>query len=60
MNQFEYDIAIQANTQNEADTKMEALMTIAARLTSNELAKMADVIKNDPFKTALAKKYLGV
>jgi len=60
MNHFEYDIAIQANTENEADTKMEALTVLAARLNANELAKLADVIKNDPFKTALAKKYLGV
>jgi hypothetical protein len=60
MNQFEYEITIQAETENEADTKMEALTILAARLSANELAKMADVIKNDPFKTALAKKYLGV
>jgi hypothetical protein len=55
MNQFEYEITIQAETENEADTKMEALTILAARLSANELAKMADVIKNDPFKTALAK-----
>jgi hypothetical protein len=60
MKKYQYDISIEAASQTEADAKMTALTTLAAKLKPNELAKLAHVIKNDPIKTALAKKYLGV
>jgi hypothetical protein len=60
MNKYRYDMAIEAKTETEADGKMTALITLASKLSANELTKLAHVIKNDPIKTALAKKYLGV
>ncbi len=60
MKKFQYDISIEAKTEQEADSKMSALTILASRLSEKELSKLAHVIKHDPIKTALAKKYLGV
>ena len=60
MKKFKYEISIEALSEQDAQTKMHALATLASRLKPHELEKLAHVIKNDPVKTALAKKYLGV
>lgn len=60
MNTYSYELDIPANTENEADTKMKALIILASKLNSKELEKLAWIIKNDPVKTAFAKKALGV
>ena len=60
MNKYQYEISIEAKTENESDAKMKALTTLASKLSEKELTKLAHVIKHDPIKTALAKKYLGV
>ena len=60
MKKYHYDISIEAKDETEADAKMAALTTLASKLKANELSKLAHVIKHDPVKTALAKKYLGV
>ena len=60
MNKYQYDISIEAKTGTEADAKMTALTTLASKLSQQELTKLAHIIKHDPAKTALAKKYLGV
>ena len=60
MKKYNYDMAIQAATEKEADEKMIALSTIASKLSAKELSKLAHVVKNDPAKTALAKQYLGL
>lgn len=60
MKKYQYDITIEAKTEQEADSKMSALTILASRLSEKELSKLAHVIKHDPIKTALAKKYLGV
>lgn len=60
MKKFSYDITIEASTETEADTKMKALTTLAAKLSAKELDKLAWIVKNDPVKTAIAKKALGV
>jgi hypothetical protein len=60
MKKFHYDISVEAATETEADAKMTALATLAAKLSQKELTKLAHVIKHDPVKTSLAKKYLGV
>ncbi len=60
MKKFHYDISIEAAQETEADAKMTALTTLASKLSQTELTKLAHVIKHDPVKTALAKKYLGV
>lgn len=60
MKRFHYDITIEATQETEADAKMTALTTLASKLSQKELSKLAHVIKHDPVKTSLAKKYLGV
>lgn len=60
MKKYHYDISIEARTETEADAKMNALTILASKLSEKELVKLAHVIKHDPIKTALAKKYLGV
>jgi hypothetical protein len=60
MGKFNYDITVEAATEAEADSKMKALTTVAKKLSTKELVKLADIVQNDPIKTALAKKALGV
>jgi hypothetical protein len=60
MAKFNYDISIEAPTEQEADTKMSALTILASRLSAKELEKLAHIVKNDPVKLSLAKKALGV
>ena len=60
MKKFHYDISIEAKSETEADAKMTALTTLASKLSQKELTQLAHIIKHDPVKTALAKKYLGV
>ncbi len=51
---------IAAKTESEAITKMKALTILASKLNEKELDKLAEIIKNDPIKTAMAKSALGV
>ena len=60
MKKYSYDFEIEANTEKEADAKMQALTIIAGKLNNRELEKLAWIIKNDPIKTALEKQALGV
>jgi len=60
MKKFQYDITIEAKEEKEADTKMAAITTLVSGLTMQELSRLAHIIKHDPVKTALAKKYLKV
>ena len=60
MKKYAYDINIEAATEKESDSKMKALTVLAKKLTATELEKLADIIQNDPQKTALAKQALGV
>ncbi len=60
MSKYQYEITIEAKTETEADSKMTALTTLASKLSQKELTKLVHTIVNDPIKTALAKKYLGV
>jgi len=60
MKKYSYDINIEAQNDAEALTKMKALATLASKLSAKELDKLAWIVKNDPAKTALAKKALGV
>lgn len=60
MKKYTYELEIAAKTEQEADTKMEALLVLAAKLSDKELEKLAHIVKNDPVKLALAKKALGV
>ena len=60
MSRHSYTINIEAKNEKEAEAKMQALTILASRLSEKELSKLAHVIKNDPVKTTLAKRYLGV
>jgi len=60
MKKYHYEIEIAASNEKEADTKMQALTTLAAKLSARELEKLAHIVKYDPVKTAMAKKALGV
>jgi hypothetical protein len=60
MQKFSFDITIEATSQQEAVEKLKAATTLMQRLKANELKKLADVVKNDPVKTAFAKKALGL
>lgn len=60
MKKFKYSISIDAKLETDADEKMKALIILASKLTAKELVGLANIVKNDPIKTALAKKYLGV
>jgi hypothetical protein len=60
MKKFNYDISIEAPSEKEADVKMKALTALASRLTAKELDKLAHIVKNDPVKTEMAKRALGV
>lgn len=57
---FHFEMTVEASSKSEAETIMKGLTVMASRLTPDELTKLAYIIKNDPAKTALAKKYLGV
>lgn len=56
----EFKIKIEAGNEAEANNKMKALVILASKLTTKEISKLADVVKNNPVQTALAKKYLGL
>lgn len=60
MKKFNCDFSVPANTQAEAETKLQALSTLASFLTAKELERLAYIVKHDPVKTSLAKTYLGV
>jgi hypothetical protein len=57
MQPFEYDIAVKANSQNEADKKMKALVTILNKLSTEELIKVSEVVSN-PLQLAIIKSKL--
>lgn len=60
MNKFSYDITIEANSQEEALAKVKAASVLMQKLKPNEIARLAEVVKSDPIKTAIAKKALGL
>jgi hypothetical protein len=60
MNKYSYELAITASNESEAETKIKALSVLASKLSAKELEKLAYIVKNDPIKTAMAKKALGV
>ena len=57
---YTFEINIEAQTQQEAEVKLQAASTLMQKLRAREIAKLADVVKNDPIKTTLAKKALGL
>lgn len=57
MKTYEYDLSIQANSQQEADQKMKALVTILNKLSTDELKKVGEVVSN-PVQLSLIKSKL--
>lgn len=60
MSKFNYNISIEAQGEKESETKMKALVVLASKLSAKELEKLADIVKNDPVKTSMAKAALGM
>jgi hypothetical protein len=60
MSKFSYEIKIESATKEEAETKLQAAATLMQKLSAKEIAKLADVVKNDPAMTAIAKRTLGL
>ncbi len=60
MDTFSYNVSIPAKDKAEAEQKMKALAVLSGKLTGKELEKLAYTVANDPIKTAMAKRYLGV
>ncbi len=60
MNKYNFDVSIEAQTQGEAEVKLAAASVLMKKLKAREIAKLADVVKNDPVKTTIAKKALGL
>lgn len=60
MNEYKYNITLQANSKEEAIKKMQAITALLDELNEKELSKLAYVVKNDPMKTKMAKMALGV
>lgn len=57
---YTFEVTIEAQTQQEAQVKLQAAATLMQKLKPGEIAKLADVVKRDPVKTAIAKKALGL
>jgi hypothetical protein len=60
MTKYSFEISVEAMNQQEAESKLRAVATLIQKLKTNELVRLAEFVKNDPVKTALAKKYLGL
>lgn len=59
MDKHSFKITISGN-EKEAAEKAEALATLGAYLDATTLKKLAQVVRTDPGKVAMAKKFLGV
>lgn len=60
MNKYSFDITIEATSPQEAEEKLKAASVLMQKLKVIELSKLAEVVKNDPIKTAIAKRALGL
>jgi len=59
MEKHRFTISISGNKQ-EATQKVHALAVLGSKLSSETLAALAKVVKEDPAKVELAKQFLGV
>ncbi len=58
MRKFEYEVEVPANSQSEADEKMQLALSIVSKLTIEEIRKVKQII-NNPAKFAMIKQHLG-
>ena len=60
MKKFNFDVAIEAQSEEEATEKLTAAIVLMQKLKVNEIKKLSDIVKNDPVKTQMAKRALGL
>lgn len=60
MNTYNYEVQVEATSKEEAQRKMQAVCDLLKKLNEKELSKLAYIVMNDPIKTTLAKRALGV
>lgn len=60
MKTYKVEAEIQAESLGDANRKAAALANIGRCLNLKELIKLEDVLLNNPFVTALAKRQLGL
>jgi hypothetical protein len=64
MKKYNYEMRIAGPAspegEAEADSKMQSLTVLGARLSSKELKRLEQVVLHEPMKLAIAKKALGV
>ena len=59
MDKHSFKISI-TGSKSEATQKAKAVATLASYLDAKTLTALANVVKTDPNKVALAKQFLGV
>lgn len=57
---YNFEISIEAGNTQDADTLLKSAIMLMKKLKPNEIKKLAEVVVNDPIKTAFAKKALGL
>lgn len=60
MSDFTFKVKINASSDSEAQRKLKAGATLISKLSVKEIEKLADIVENDPVKTNLAKRALGM
>lgn len=60
MKKHKFEISIEAASEQDAISKLKGATVLMQKLSATEIQKLADVVKNDPAKTAMAKKALGL
>lgn len=60
MTTFKFNIEVDAINKVEAQSKMQSVCDLLTKLNEKELKKLAHIVMNDPLKTAIAKRALGV
>jgi hypothetical protein len=57
---YTFQITIEAESEKDAQDKMDAAAVLIKKLKTREVKKLAEVVVLDPVKTAIAKKALGL
>lgn len=60
MPKYSFEISIDAPSEAEACDKLKAATILMQKLREKEITKLAEVVKNDPLKLAIAKKAMGL
>ncbi len=57
---YSFEITIESASEEDAQLKLKAATVLMQKLKTNEITRLADVVKNDPMRTAIAKKAMGL